>query len=138
MVFTSSRRKHGWKVFYKSKNRIYTTVTSHVNISDSTDMNTYNRDNVIVNSNIPCINVHTERSSNEIVTLHKETDTESSTSINEENMDDNTASEEIASHQNSTGVIDHTCDDNIIIYSIQNKKFMLPLFNKLFELMTYL
>ena len=27
-------------------------------------------------------------------------------------MDDNTASEEIASHNNSTGVIDHTCDDN--------------------------
>ena len=29
-------------------------------------------------------------------------------------MDDNNASEEIASHQNSTGVIDHTCDDNVI------------------------
>ena len=27
-------------------------------------------------------------------------------------MDDNTASEEIESHQNSTGIIDHTCDDN--------------------------
>ena len=27
-------------------------------------------------------------------------------------MDDNNVSEEIASHQNSTGVIDHTCDGN--------------------------
>ena len=27
-------------------------------------------------------------------------------------MDDSTESEEILSHQNSTGVIDHTCDDN--------------------------
>ena len=27
-------------------------------------------------------------------------------------MDDNNASEELAYHQNSTGVIDHTCDDN--------------------------
>ena len=29
-------------------------------------------------------------------------------------MDDNTSGEEIASHQNSTGVIDHTCDENEI------------------------
>ena len=28
------------------------------------------------------------------------------------NMDDSTESEEIVSHQNSTGVIDHTCDEN--------------------------
>ena len=27
-------------------------------------------------------------------------------------MDEKTASEEIESYQNSTGVIDHTCDDN--------------------------
>ena len=27
-------------------------------------------------------------------------------------MDDNNASEEIASHQNSAGVIYHTCDEN--------------------------
>ena len=46
--------------------------------------------------------------------MQKEIDTESSTSINEENMDDNNASEELASHQNSTGVIDHTYDDNVI------------------------
>ena len=75
-------------------------------------MNTYNIDNVMVNSNIPRINAHNELSSNELVTFQKETDTESSTSINDKNMDDNTASEEIASHKNPAGAIDHTCDDN--------------------------
>ena len=29
-------------------------------------------------------------------------------------MDDNFAIEELASHKNSTGVIYHTCDDNVI------------------------
>ena len=107
-----SRRKHGWKGFFKSKKRRFTTITSHVNSSESNDLNTYNRDNVRRNSNIPRINVHTECSSNELVTLQKETDTESSTSINEEKMDDNNANAEIASYHNSTGLIDHTCDYN--------------------------
>ena len=44
--------------------------------------------------------------------MKKETDTGSGNSINEENMDDKNASEELASHQNSTSVIDHLCDDN--------------------------
>ena len=44
--------------------------------------------------------------------MQKEINTESSTSINEENTDNNNASEEIASHHNSTGVIDRTFDDN--------------------------
>ena len=112
MAFTLSRQKHGRKVFSKSKKRICTIVTSHVNNSKSNYMNPYNSDNVIVNLNISRINVHNKRSSNELVNLQKETDIESITSINEENTDDNTASEEIASHHNSTGVIDNTCDDN--------------------------
>ena len=39
-------------------------------------------------------------------------------------MDANNAGEELASHQNSTGVIAHTCDENVInllrchIYSV--------------------
>ena len=73
MAFTSSRRKHGRKVFPKSKKRRCTTVTSHVNSSESNYLNTYNRDNVIGNSKITRINVHTECSSNELVTLQKET-----------------------------------------------------------------
>ena len=112
MVFTSPRRKQGRKVSFKSNKRRCTTVNSHDNSSESSDPNTYNSDNVIGNSNLPHINVHTERSLNKLVTLQKETDTDSSTSTNEGNMDDNNASEELASHQNSTGVIDHTCDDN--------------------------
>ena len=44
--------------------------------------------------------------------MQKETDTESSNGINGKNMDDNNASEELSSHQNPTGVIDHTCDYN--------------------------
>ena len=51
-------------------------------------MNTYNSDNIIGKSNSPHINFHTKRSSNELVTLQKEADTESSTSINKENIDE--------------------------------------------------
>ena len=98
------------EAFSKSNKSRCTTLTSNVNISESNDLNTYNRDNFIGNANIPRINVHTELSSNELVTFQNETDTDSSTSINEKNVDDNIASKEIASHQNSTGVIDHTCD----------------------------
>ena len=46
-------------------------------------MNTYNNDIIMGNSNTPRINIHNKRSSNEMVTLQKETDTESSTIINE-------------------------------------------------------
>ena len=87
MVFTSPKRKQWRKVSFRSNNRKCTTVSSHVKISKSNDPNTYNSDNVIGNSNLSCIRNHTERSSNELVTFQKETDTESSTSINEENMD---------------------------------------------------
>ena len=100
VAFTFSRQKHGQKVFSKSKKRRCTTVTSHVDSRDTNDMNTYNSVNVIGKANLPCINVHTKCSSNKPVTWYKETDTESSTSINEENMDDNNASEEIVSHHN--------------------------------------
>ena len=55
----------------------------------SNNPNTYNSDNVIGNQNLPHINVHTKHSSNKLVVLQKVTDTASSTSINEENMDDN-------------------------------------------------
>ena len=87
MVFTSPRRKQRRKVSLKYNKRRCTTITSHVKSSESNDQNTYNSDNVIGNSNLPLINNHTERSSNELVTSQKETDTESSTSINEENID---------------------------------------------------
>ena len=50
--------------------------------------------------------------------MQKETDIESSNSINDEIMDGSNTSEEISSHQNSSGVIDHTCDENGKKYSI--------------------
>ena len=83
MAFTSSRGEHGQKVFPKSKKRRCTTVTSHVNSSESNYLNTYNRDNVIGNSNIPCINVQTEISLNTLITFKREINTESSISIND-------------------------------------------------------
>ena len=42
-------------------------------------------------------------------------------------MDDSNISQEISSNQNSTGIIDHTCDENEVS----------PLFNLLMELMTW-
>ena len=69
MEFTSSRRKKGRNIPYISKKRRCVTVTSHVNSSESNYPNTYNSDNVIGNSNLPRINVHTKRSSNELVAL---------------------------------------------------------------------
>ena len=85
---------------------------SQFNSRELNQPNKYNGDNVIGNSKIPRINVHTEHSLNELITFQKQSYTESSTSINEENTDDNNASEELAPHKNSTGVIDYTCDEN--------------------------
>ena len=112
MVFTLQIRKQGRKVSFKSNWRRCITVTSHVHSSKSNHMNTYNSDNANRNSILPCINVHTKRSSNELVTLYEETDIDSSTSINDENIYDNNASEELGSHQNSTRLIAHKCYDN--------------------------
>ena len=112
MVFTSPRIKQGRKVSFKYNKSRCTTVKSHVNSSESNDQNTYNSDNAIENSKFPCINIHTKFSLNELITFQKESDTESSNIINEENMDDKNAGEELASHQNSTGVIDHKFDEN--------------------------
>ena len=97
VAFTSSRQKHGQKVFPNLR-RGDVLLLPHMLTVEKKMMNTYNSVNVIGKANLPCINVHTKCSSNKPVTLYKETDTESSTSINEENMDDNNASEEIASH----------------------------------------
>ena len=73
-------------------------------------MNTSNSDDAIVNSNLPCINIHKKNSKNKLISLKKETDAESSTSINDEITYYNNTSEEISCHQNSAEVIDHTCD----------------------------
>ena len=55
--------------FSKSKNRRCSTVTSHVHSSESNNPNTFNSDNVVENSKLPHINVHSKRSLNELVTF---------------------------------------------------------------------
>ena len=115
MLFTSSRRKHRRKFSYKSKNSRFNTVNSYVNSSRSNNPNTSNTDNFIVNSNPSNINVQNESSFNTLINLQTKTDTESIIIINNEKIDEKNISEEILSHQNYAGVIDYTCDDNIII-----------------------
>ena len=138
MNFTSSRQKHERDVYPKSKKRRFTTVTSHVNSSKSKNQNTYNSVDVIGNSNPTCINVHTKHSSNKLVTLQKETDTESSTSTSERNMDEKTQvkKQHIFGIQQQYLIIHVTTMDSI--YSINKKKRISPLFNLSMELMEYL
>ena len=62
--------------------------------------NTSNIDNVIGNSNPPCINVQAKSSLNTLIKLQIETDTDSSVSINNETIDGNYSGEEISFHQN--------------------------------------
>ena len=105
-------RKLEGNVLFKSNKRRFITVNSHFNSSETNHLIASNSDDVIVNSNLPCINVHTKGSLNKFVTLQKATDTQSGTSINDEITDDNKTSEEISCHQNSAEVMDHTCGNN--------------------------
>ena len=73
---------------------------------------TVNSVSAIVNSNSPHINVQNDILFNTLINLQKETDTNSSVSVNDEINDDNNISEEISSHQNLAEMVDHTCDDN--------------------------
>ena len=75
MVFTSSRRIKGRNISYISKNSRCDTVNSHVNSSESNNLNASKNDNVIVNSKLPHINVHTKSSFNTLITLQSEIDT---------------------------------------------------------------
>ena len=93
MVFTSSRIKQGRKVLYQYRKRRCITINSHINSSETNNLNTSKSDNVIRNSNLPRINVHTKSSLNKLITLQKETDTESNTIINIRITDDNNTSE---------------------------------------------
>ena len=75
-------------------------------------MNTSNNDNVILNSNLPPINIQKDSPFNTLIALQKEKYTYYSVSINDEIINENNISEEIPSHQNPVEVIDHTCDYN--------------------------
>ena len=69
MVLTALRRKQGRKVSFKSRKRIFINVNSHFNSSETNNLNTSNSDNVILNSNLPRISVHTKSSLNKLITL---------------------------------------------------------------------
>ena len=92
--------------------RICITVNSQYNSSKTDNLNTSNSDDVIGNPNISRINVHTKISLNKLITLQRETDTQSSIIINNNITDEKNTSEEISCHQNLAEVIDHTCDEN--------------------------
>ena len=89
-------------------------MNSHFNNSETNHSKTSNSDYVIGNSNLTRINMHNIGSLNKLINLQKETDKESSTTINDEITDDNNTSEEISRHKNPAEFIDHTCDDNDI------------------------
>ena len=89
MVFMSSRRKLGNNFSFNSKKSRCITVNSHFNSSESNNLNASNSDDVIENSNIPCINVHIKNLLNKIITLQKDTDTQAIIGINDEITDDN-------------------------------------------------
>ena len=59
-MFTSSRRKLGRKFSFESKNRRRIAVKSNFNSGETSNSNTSNSDDVIGDSNLPHINVHTE------------------------------------------------------------------------------
>ena len=87
MVFTLSGSKQGRSILYISKKRRCSNISPHIKVSESNSLNTSNSDNVTVNSNLPRIKVQTEISFNTLINLQKETDTESSISINDKIMD---------------------------------------------------
>ena len=60
MVFKSTGRKQEMKVSFKSKKNRCIAVNSHFNSSETNNSKTSNSDDVIGNSNLPCINVHTK------------------------------------------------------------------------------
>ena len=102
----------------------FSTVNSHDNSRDQNNSITSNSDNVIGNSNLPPIKVQTKIPFNTLITLQKETNTESSLGINDEIMYKSNIIEQISSHHNPEELFDHTCYENGIIYIIQKKKRM--------------
>ena len=71
MVFMLSRRKQGQNIMYKSKNRRFTTVVSHVNSNKSNKLNASNSDDIIGTSKLPHSNVQNDSLFNSLITLQK-------------------------------------------------------------------
>ena len=88
--------KQGSNFSLKSNKRRCITVYSHFKSSGGNNSNTPNSDNVIRNSNLPCINVHTKSPLNKLITFQIEIKTQLSISINDEITDEKNTSEEIS------------------------------------------
>ena len=99
MVVTPSIWKQARNNQYIYIKIICTTIKSHVNSNEQNNLisNSYN---VVVNSNLPRINVQTYSSFNTLITLLKETNTDSGVSFNDEIIDGKNISEEISYHHN--------------------------------------
>ena len=80
---------------------IYITLNSHLNSSESNNLNTSNSDNVTGNSNLTHINVKNDSPFNTIITFQKRKYKDSSFSINDKIPYENNISREILYHQNS-------------------------------------
>ena len=78
--------------FHSSLRRGYVLLLTHISTVVKNNSKTSNSDDIIGNSNPPHINVLTKISLNKLVTLIKETDTESSTTVNDKISDDNNTS----------------------------------------------
>ena len=65
------KKKQGKKVSFTSKRKICITVNPHFNSSEKYNPKSSNSNNVIGNSNLPRINVHTESSLNILINLQK-------------------------------------------------------------------
>ena len=74
MVFTSSRINIGRNTSFKSKNRRRITVNPNFNSCETSNSKKSNSDDVIRNSNLPHINVHTENTQSSIITNDEMTD----------------------------------------------------------------
>ena len=88
MAFPLSIIKQGRNILCIYNNIRRNIDKSQVNSSETNNLNTSNSSNFIVNLNPPCINVQTKSSFNILITLQKETDTESSISANDKIMDE--------------------------------------------------
>ena len=80
------RRKQGQNILYKSKNRRFTTVISHINSNKSNKLNASNSDNSIGTSNLPHSNVQNDSLLNTLITLQKLIEIKSISSMNDEKI----------------------------------------------------
>ena len=83
MPFTLSRRTEVRKILHTSKRRKCTTVNSHINSYEYKNSNISNIDNAIGNSNITYINVPNDSTLNTLIPMQKDTNTDSSASVND-------------------------------------------------------